>query len=88
MQVERYKELNGHYPELVQVDKIYLNRTNRAWLKERNIRHTGDSLGRKPVKSYYMRRKERREAAERNQIKNDAEPKKFKVWRNCSVNPK
>jgi len=71
MQVERYKQLNGHYPELVQVDKIYLNRTNRAWLKERNIRHTGDPLGRKPVKtvkSYYMRRKERREAAERNQI--------------------
>jgi hypothetical protein len=71
MQVERYKELNGHYPELVQVDKIYLNRTNRAWLKERGIRHTGEPLGRKPektVKSYYMRRKERREAAERNQI--------------------
>lgn len=46
-------------------------RTNRAWLKERNIRHTGDPLGRKPVKnvkSYYTKRKERREAAERNQI--------------------
>jgi len=59
------------YPELVQVDKIYLNRANRAWLKERNIRHTGDLLGRKSVKtvkSYYKRRKERREAAERNQI--------------------
>jgi transposase, IS5 family len=71
MQVERYKTLTGHYPELVQVDKIYLNRSNRAWLKERNIRHTGDPLGRKPqktVKSYYMKRKERREAAERNQI--------------------
>lgn len=71
MQVERYKDLNGHYPELVQVDKIYLNRSNRAWLKERNIRHTGDPLGRKPVKtvkSYYMKRKKRREAAERNQI--------------------
>jgi len=71
MQVERYKALNGHYPELVQVDKIYLNRSNRAWLKERNIRHTGDPLGRKPVKtvkSYYMKRKERRESAERNQI--------------------
>lgn len=71
MQVDRYKALNGHYPELVQVDKIYLNRANRAWLKERNIRHTGEPLGRKPaktVKSYYLRRKERREAAERNQI--------------------
>lgn len=71
VQVERYKTLTGHYPELVQVDKIYLNRANRAFLKERNIRHTGDPLGRKPVKtvkSYYIRRKERREAAERNHI--------------------
>jgi hypothetical protein len=71
MQVERYRALTGHYPELVQVDRIYLNRENRAWLKERGIRHTGEPLGRKPektVKSYYTKRKERREAAERNQI--------------------
>jgi transposase, IS5 family len=71
MPVKRYKTLTGHYPELVQVDKIYLNRANRAWLKDRNFRHTGEPLGRKPektVKSYYMKRKERREAAERNQI--------------------
>ncbi|MFA6335610.1 MAG: hypothetical protein WCX48_08670 [Bacteroidales bacterium] len=25
MQVERYRELHGHYPELLLVDKIYLN---------------------------------------------------------------
>lgn len=70
-QVDRYKRLHGHYPELVQVDKIYLSQSNRAWLKERNIRHIGSPLGRKPkkvVKSYYMKRKDRREAAERNQI--------------------
>lgn len=70
-QVDRYKRLYGHYPELVQVDKIYLSQSNRAWLKERNIRHIGSPLGRKPkkvVKSYYMKRKDRREAAERNQI--------------------
>jgi len=57
--------------ELVQVDMIYLKLSNRAWLKERNIHHTGEPLGRKPVKTvkpYYMKRKERREAAERNQI--------------------
>jgi transposase, IS5 family len=71
MQVERYKTQTGHYPELVQVDKIYLNRANRAWLKERNIRHTREPLGRKQentVKSYYLKRKERREVTERNQI--------------------
>lgn len=70
-QVERYKALTGHYPELVQVDKIYLNRFNRAWLKERGIRHTGEPLGRKPqptAKTAYQKRKERKESAERNQI--------------------
>lgn len=69
--VDRYKRLHSHYPELVQVDKIYLSQSNRAWLKERNIRHIGSPLGRKPkkaAKSYYMKRKDRREAAERNQI--------------------
>ncbi len=71
MQVERYKLLNGNYPELLPVDKIYLTRENRAYLKERDIRHTGDPLGRKPVRSpktAYQKRKTRQECAERNQI--------------------
>lgn len=71
MQVERYRELNGYYPELLLVDKIYLTRENRAYLKERNIRHTGEPLGRKPVRSpktAYQKRKARIECAERNQI--------------------
>ncbi|WP_332456877.1 IS5 family transposase [Petrimonas sp.] len=71
MQVERFRELTGKYPELVQVDKIYLTRENRRFLKEKGIRYTGDPLGRKPakeIKSRYQKRKERREAAERNQV--------------------
>jgi len=28
-QVEKYKDLHGHYPKLVLVDQIYLNRENR-----------------------------------------------------------
>jgi len=71
-QVETYKELHGYYPELVQVDKIYATRKNRAWLKERNIRITAPSLGRKSKEvkeeSYYKKRKRRKEAAERNHI--------------------
>ena len=70
-QVEAYKELHGHYPELVQVDKIYATRENRMWLKQRGIRITAPPLGRKPVKgkqSYYQKRKKRQEAAERNHI--------------------
>ena len=70
-QVERFRKLTGKYPELVQVDKIYLTRENRRFLKEKGIRYTGEPLGRKPVKeikSRYQKRKERREAAERNQV--------------------
>jgi len=70
-QVESYKELHGHYPELVQVDKIYATRENRMWLTERNIRITAVPLGRRKVReteTYYQKRKRRKEAAERNYI--------------------
>jgi IS5 family transposase len=70
-QVEAYRSLHGHYPELVQTDKIYATRENRRWLKERDIRITAQPLGRKHTKtkeSYYKRNKVRNEAAERNRI--------------------
>ena len=70
-QVEEYRALHGHYPELVQVDKIYATQENRRWLKERDIRITAPPLGRRPAKekqSYSQKRKARKEAAERNHI--------------------
>lgn len=71
-QVEQYKAIHGYYPELVQVDKIYATRANRAWLKERNIRITAAPLGRKSKasqqESYYKKNKRKREARQRNQI--------------------
>jgi IS5 family transposase len=70
-QVEAYRDLHGHYPELVQVDKLYATHENRRWLKERGIRITAPPLGRRPTKikqSYYQKRKTRKEAAERNHI--------------------
>ena len=71
-QVETYKKLHGHYPELVQVDKLYATRANRKWLKEREIRITAKPLGRiskeQKEESYYYRRKRKKEAAERNHI--------------------
>ena len=69
--VEDYKRRWGYYPDLLQVDKIYLTKKNRQYLKERGIRHSGDPLGRKPKRektSRYQKEKHRREAAERNQI--------------------
>ena len=70
-QVEAYKKLHGHYPELVQADKIYATRENRRWLTERNIRITAVPLGRRKGKepeTYYQKQKRRKEAAERNHI--------------------
>lgn len=69
-QVENYKNRNGYYPELVQTDEIYMNRQNRNYLKERNIRHTGKPLGRKPKEdlSRYQKDKLKKERGERNHI--------------------
>jgi len=70
-QVESYQKQHGHYPELVQIDKIYHTKENRRYLKERNIRLTAEPQGRKPTKnklSNYQKRKKKKEATERNHI--------------------
>lgn len=70
-QIESYKKLHEHYPELVQVDKIYATRENRKWLKEKGIRITAVPLGRKreqQQETYYQKSKRKKEATERNQI--------------------
>lgn len=70
-QVKAYKNLFGHYPELVQTDDIYMTRSNRSYLKELGIRHTGRPLGRKPKKdplTRYQKAKQKQEKNERNQI--------------------
>ncbi len=68
--VESFQQLHGHYPELVQIDKIYHTKRNRKWLGERDIRMTATPLGRKPTKaeSSYKKRKKKKEATERNHI--------------------
>ena len=47
-QVELFKEYTGSYPESIHVDRIYRNRENRAYCKERGIRMSGPPLGRPP----------------------------------------
>lgn len=44
--IERYRLRTGHYPARVLVDKIYRNRDNLAFCKERGIRLSGPTLGR------------------------------------------
>jgi len=69
-QVEKYKELNGYYPEAVITDTIYGTRENRNWLKEKGIRFSGRVLGRPPKEalSPYQKRKKRKEQGMRNEI--------------------
>ena len=47
--INSYKKLYGYFPAVVLVDKIYLNRDNRNWLKANGIKHYGTALGR-PLK--------------------------------------
>ena len=70
MQVEKYKEANGYYPEVVITDKIYGTRENRNWLKERGIRFSGKPLGRPPTVpiSPNQKKKQKIENGIRNQI--------------------
>lgn len=44
-QIESYKERFGYYPEYALADKIYLTRSNRKYLQEKGIKHTGSPLG-------------------------------------------
>jgi len=43
---ERFREREGHYPSRILADKIYRNRENLRFCKERGIRLSGPALGR------------------------------------------
>lgn len=44
MMVERFREREGHYPSRILADKIYRNRENLSFRKERGIRLSGPAL--------------------------------------------
>ena len=67
-QVEAYRQLYGYYPEVVLADQIYLNRKNRKYLKDNDIRNSGVPLGRKPVLSKSEKEKRRKEQNRRSHI--------------------
>lgn len=46
--IENYRRRFGYYPASVHVDKIYRNRENRNYCKERGIQISGPPLGRPP----------------------------------------
>jgi len=70
-QVENFRMVYGCYPKYLLADKIYLNRENRKYLKEKGIRITGKPLGRPPAKETQtssQRYRKKKKAAERNHI--------------------
>jgi len=70
LQVERFREVYGCYPELLLGDRKYLTRANRRYLKEHNIRIVGKPLGRPPIQklSGYRKYKTRKEQNMRNHV--------------------
>ncbi|WDL97896.1 IS5 family transposase [Alicyclobacillus sp. ALC3] len=67
--VEAYRERYGCYPEAVLADKLYRNRANLQYCRDRGIRLSGPRLGR-PAKAEEAAHKqvERQDSAERNAI--------------------
>lgn len=44
--IENFRKREGHYPSRVLADKIYRNRENLSYCKERGIRLSGPDMGR------------------------------------------
>ena len=55
--IERYQQRTGHYPQRLLADKIYRNRENLQYCKERGIRLSGPALGR-PKKDAVLDKKQ------------------------------
>ncbi|RDG28596.1 hypothetical protein DV872_26020 [Oceanispirochaeta sp. M1] len=70
-QIEKYKERYGYYPESVHADKIYQNRENRKYCKDRDIRMTGKPLGRPPKET--EKNKEELKAASKQRYQDDVD---------------
>jgi len=58
-QIEKYKNRFGYYPESVHGDKIYQNRANRKYCKDKNIRMSGPQLGRPPKEKEELKEKKK-----------------------------
>ena len=62
-EIENYRQRYGYYPERVLADKIYRNRKNLKYCKERGIRLSGPALGR-PAKDAVANKEEKAEEYE------------------------
>ena len=67
-QIQGYKRLHGYYPALVLADQIYWTRSNRNYLKQRNIQIGGAPLGKPKEMSRYEKYKTRKRNNKRSEI--------------------
>lgn len=67
-QLEAYKARFGYYPEYALVDKIYLTRANRKYMREHGIKNTGSPLGRPPKEKKTVTAKMKKKNNERNHV--------------------
>lgn len=72
LQIKRYYEYFGYYPESVHVDTIYRTRKNRKYCQEKGIRMSGPKLGR-PKKNVSL--EEKKQAYNDQVIRNKIEGK-------------
>jgi hypothetical protein len=69
---EDYKRMFGFYPKAILADRIYPNRFNRTWCKDRGIRLSGPALGRKSESIKRDEAKQRyRDGCERNAVEGE-----------------
>jgi hypothetical protein len=66
--IERYQERTGSYPERVLADKIYRNRDNLAFCKEKNIRLSGPALGRPKKDAVIDKKQDYRDICDRVEV--------------------
>jgi transposase, IS5 family len=83
LQIEIFKNRTGLYSELVHVDKIYRNRKNRAFCKEKGIRISGASL-RMPKKN--VSKEEKKQVQNDERVRNCIEGKFGEGKRRYSLN--
>ena len=76
--VENYRVRTGHYPSRILVDKIYRNRKNLAYCKERGIRISGPALGRPKKDQVVDKKQEYQDSVDRIEVE-----RRFSLAKSC-----
>ena len=66
--IENFRKREGHYPSRILADKIYRNRDNISYCKERGIRLSGPALGRPKKDTYRDKEQDYRDECERVEV--------------------